>query len=374
MKRHTRKQSGQRFETNTAFWLRVYRTMPDGQRKKTSMKIAEKSEQFKSWADVEHLVATELDHINGGEEGPRTLAEFVEQVYFPWADQNLSAATVYGYRQIWNLHWLPTVGPVAINALETVTVTRILTALAQKGLSGRTLSHIKWMLSGVYEYAVPQGLAAKNPVIDAQWMCKVARVEKPPEYSLEQVLAMLKILEPIDIRAAVAVALAYFAALRPAEIRGLRWEDYGGAELHIRRSIWRQRVGETKTQGSAASVPVIEPLRGLLARLGDLYGRGGYIMQSIKHTPLDLNSLNNRVISPALDSAGIAWAGFYPARRGISSLVTDTSKNALNSTGLLRHSTPITALKHYTRAQKESIRHALEQVEEMATKGSESAH
>lgn len=53
-------------------------------------------------------------------------------------------------------------------------------------------------------------------------------------------------------------------------------------------------------------------------------------------------------------------------RRGISSLVTDTSKNALNSTGLLRHSTPITALKHYTRAQKESVNAALEQIEAMA--------
>jgi hypothetical protein len=47
--------------------------------------------------------------------------------------------------------------------------------------------------------------------------------------------------------------------------------------------------------------------------------------------------------------------------------VTDTSKNALNSTGLVRHSTPITALRHYTRAQKDSIRAALEAVEQMAT-------
>jgi hypothetical protein len=51
---------------------------------------------------------------------------------------------------------------------------------------------------------------------------------------------------------------------------------------------------------------------------------------------------------------------------GFSSLVTDTSRNALNSTGLLRHSTPITAVKHYTRAQADSIRAAMEQIEEKA--------
>jgi len=221
MKRHIRRQSGQRFDTSTAFWLRVYRTMPDGQRKKISIKIADKSEQFKTWEDVEHLIAKELDRVNGGQERPRTLSDFVEQVYFPWAEKNLSAATVYGYRQIWTRHWHPTVGQAAIDALETVTVTRILTDLAAKGLSGRTLSHIKWMLSGVYEYAVPQGLAAKNPVINAAWMHKVARTPQQAEYTLDQVLSMLAILEPLDLRAAVAVALAYFAALRPAEIRGL---------------------------------------------------------------------------------------------------------------------------------------------------------
>jgi hypothetical protein len=56
---------------------------------------------------------------------------------------------------------------------------------------------------------------------------------------------------------------------------------------------------------------------------------------------------------------------------GISSLATDTSKNALNSTGLLRHSTPITALKYYTRAQKDSIAAALKTVEKIATKAPE---
>ena len=47
--------------------------------------------------------------------------------------------------------------------------------------------------------------------------------------------------------------------------------------------------------------------------------------------------------------------------------MTDTSKNALNSTGLLRHSAPITALKHYTRAQKDSIAAAMKTIEEQAT-------
>ena len=117
-------------------------------------------------------------------------------------------------------------------------------------------------------------------------------------------------------------------------------------------------------------MPVIEPLRGLLERLAVLTGKQGFILQNASHNPLDLDSLNRRVIAPALKKAGIPWAGYYPGRRGINSLVLDTSKNVLNSSGLLRNA-PVTNLKHYTRAQKESIRRALEHVEEMAQRKDE---
>jgi hypothetical protein len=118
-------------------------------------------------------------------------------------------------------------------------------------------------------------------------------------------------------------------------------------------------------------VPVIEPLRSLLAKLHGDRSPSGYILQNSVGRSLDLETLATRKIVPALKAAGVPWAGFYPCRRGISSLVTDTSKNALNSTGLLRHSNPVTALSFYTRAQKDSITAALKTVEEMATKPEE---
>lgn len=367
MFKRTRKQTGQFIETNSAFLLRYYATTVTGERKKITVKLADKSDSIRTRADVEHLIEKELAKANGATEAAKwSVEDFIEQKYLPWVTDNKAAVTAYSYKRLWEGRWKNHIGKIALDGLQTAEITRILTAYAKEGYSGRTLSHIKWFLSGVYDFAIAQGVAKENPAFAAQWLCKVARTEKPSEYSLAEVRAMLAILEPIDIRAAVAVALAYFAALRPAEIRGLKWEDYNGEELQICRSVWRQHVGETKTEGSAASVPVIEPLRGLLERLGTKYGRGGYILQSANHTPLDLNSLNVRTIAPKLKAAGIAWRGFYPGRRGISSLVTDTSKNALNSTGLLRHSNPVTALKYYTRAQKDSIRRALEHVEELA--------
>jgi integrase len=364
-----RKQLGSRYDTGTAFFLRYYATTPSG-RRKVSVKLADKSATIKTWADVEHLIEKQLAIVNGEEIAVRSLSDFVEQKYLPYVDETKAAVTAYGYRKLWT-KWKSRVGQAALDNLQTKDVTRVLTEFALAGVGPRTLSHAKWFLSGVYVFAIAQGFSRHNPAVDATWHAKVSRRKKQQvQYSLEQVLAMLSILEPIDIRAAAAVALAYFAALRPCEIRGLRWEDFDGRELSIKRSLWRQQVGETKTEDSAATVFVIDPLRSLLERLGDKYGREGYILQSYKHTPLDLNSLNTRTIAPTLRAANISWAGYYPGRRGISSLVTDTSKNALNSTGLLRHSNPSTTLKHYTRAQKESIKAALEQVEAMAIESS----
>ena len=72
---------------------------------------------------------------------------------------------------------------------------------------------------------------------------------------------------------------------------------------------------------------------------------------------------------PALKAAGIAWAGFYPARRGISSLVAAVS-NPLTSSGVLRNSLAVN-LKHYQEPSEESKSAAMRMIEEMATKPEE---
>jgi hypothetical protein len=67
-----------------------------------------------------------------------------------------------------------------------------------------------------------------------------------------------------------------------------------------------------------------------------------------------------------MQKAGIVWRGYYPGRRGISSKLTDTSKNILNATGALRHSNSGTTARHYTQPQKESVLTAMKHIEELA--------
>ena len=258
-----RKQKGERIETKHAWCLRYY---VEGKQK--FITLAPKNDLYRSWNDVEPLIERALGQLNSHADivtGAIGVIDYVEKHYLPWCQENKAAVTANSYWRVWARYWKPSLAvSLKLTELQTSDVTVVLTRLAKTGLGSRTLSHSKWFLSGVYEHAVASGIVPKNPVPDAKWLIKVSRPEKQTEYSLEQVLSMLRVLEALDIRAAVAVGLTYFAALRPAEARGLKWEDYNGAELQVRRSVWRNHVGQTKTEDSAASVPVIEPLRSLL--------------------------------------------------------------------------------------------------------------
>ena len=381
--RMARTQQGEIIETRTAFFGRYYtsETYENGRRKTRAVKLADKSDLYRSKTDVQVLMDRLMAAVNAGKDIPTaqtSLSDFIEKHYLPWCEANKSAPTENGYKRVWECYLKPHVGTIALTSLQTAQVTAVLTRHAKEGLGRNTLSHVKFMLSGVYEFAISTGVIpmGANPVRSAvkgqgaKWMCKVARPAKQMEYSLEEVLAMLKILVPLDLRAAVAVGLAYFASLRPAEIRGLQWPDWDGEQLHVKRTVWRNQIGETKTETSVRAVTVIEPLRGLLEGFR-AQSAEGFILQSPSGKPLSLDSLNVRVIAPALKKANIPWRGYYPGRRGFSSLMTDTSGNVLNATGHLGHANPATTLGHYTKPQKKSIEAALEAIEQLATKPAE---
>jgi integrase len=377
------RQKGELIETPTAFFVRYYipEVYDNGRRKTKCEKLADRSDIYRSRQDVQLLMDAVMERVTTGNgkraTGQWTLTEFVSRVYLPWATTNKAAPTVNGYEKLWDCYLAPHVGSIALANLRTSQVTKVLDHFAVKGLGRHTLSHIKFVLSGIYEYAITTGVLpmGANPVRSAvkgqgaKWTVRVARPEKQKEYSLEQVKAILKVLEPVNLQAAAAVALCYFGSLRPAEARGLKWDDYDGEKLYIRRTVWRGLVGETKNETSARAVTVIEPLRSLLERLKAGHLAGEYILSNSNRKPVSLDALNGRVIAPALEKAAISyWVGYYACRRGFSSLMTEVSKNVLNASGHLGHANPATTLSHYTKAQQSSIDATLQTIETMATR------
>ena len=92
-----RKQRGQRIETRTAFFLRYYVNTHNGERKQECVRLAEKSDMYRSWNDVESLIARELERVNASVDLPTarmSITDFFEKHYLPWCKTTKAAATV----------------------------------------------------------------------------------------------------------------------------------------------------------------------------------------------------------------------------------------------------------------------------------------
>jgi integrase len=227
---------------------------------------------------VRPLLAEKLRPINEGSTRPEStlpIVEFVENHYLPFVEENFKPSTIAGYWNLWEKYISPRLGKVVLRDFRTVDAAILLADVHRSvGLGRTTLKHIKAFLSGVFRYAKNQGvLDGVNPVHDAMIPRKAAAPEETHATSPEDVLAIMDVLAKVgQPKARAAVAMMFFAGLRPGEARGASWEDYDGKRLMVRRSVWHTHVTIPKTEESGKPVPIIEPLKGILAGLRELDG------------------------------------------------------------------------------------------------------
>lgn len=181
--------------------------------------------------------------------------------------------------------------------------------------------------------------------------------------TLDDVVAMIDVLEE---PAATVVAVAAFSGLRKSELQALRWEDLKDDELHVRRTAWRTTDvrEQTKTEASAAPVPVIPILAKYLEAHRDGSSSDGFIFTGAKMgRPLDLHNLANRVIRPALKKANIPWPGWHGFRRGLSTTLYELGTEAKTRQTILRHANVSVTEQHYTKSVDSVSRAAMRKVQ-----------
>lgn len=164
----------------------------------------------------------------------------------------LRAASLKQYRDVWNNHLKPRMekGRFTLRGFRTVHGEQMLAQIAeQAGLGRSSLLHCKAFLSGVFKQAKRLGvLDGLNPIQDVS-IPRAPRPEETYAYNLDEIKAMLA----VSPEPAFAVVLtASLTGLRKSELRGLNWEDFTGAELSVRRSVWNSTTNEPKTNRSKA--------------------------------------------------------------------------------------------------------------------------
>ncbi|HEV1993872.1 MAG TPA: hypothetical protein VGR03_06050 [Candidatus Acidoferrum sp.] len=340
-------------------------------RKQRSRRLAIYCDRYRSEKDVRPLLEDILRPINEGRASPQStlmVAEYVEIHYLPYAQENYKPSTYAGYKTLWNLYLVPRLRNVALRDFRTVDAAILLADLHRAHALGRnTLKHIKSLLSGVFTYAKNQGvLDGLNPIRDAFVPKKSAGPRETFATSPDDVLKIIDILATAGhLKASAAVALIFFAGLRPGEARGAGWDDYDGKCIVVRHAVWRTFTTSPKTPESSQPVPVIEPLRSILTELRKVDGdpESGPILRGPSSKPLNLDNLSRRVVIPTLKAAGLEWHGWYSLRRGIGTLVHTIEKNAMAAKGLLRHCSVTTTQRHYIKDVPEITLNAMKKVE-----------
>lgn len=211
----------------------------------------------------------------------------------------------------------------------------------QASPSKNSLKHIKSFLSGIF------GEAKRLDILNAVNPMQGTKLPAAPEqedtyaYALDEIKAMLAGLpEP----AWTVIQTAAWTGFRKSELRGLRWEDFDGETLSVKRTFWGGIPGEPKTRRSKAAVPVLRQLRDALEahklRAGILAQPGLPIFQAGNGSPLNLENLVRRVIIPALSRCAVCkkrehqhkpeahlfvrdeslprWHGWHAFRRGLA--------------------------------------------------------
>lgn len=379
--RQQREQRGHIFEAFDAFHVRywlAYNDLPADEKEKIarkaelknrplptrvqkSRKICEVDKQHKDVTSksVRDLAQKVMDEVNGLKPGEPilpeiNLAEYWEKHYLPWAETNLKPSTLHGYKQVFHQH-LTKLGKQPLKGITTPMGTKFLGQLAEDQQGERTISHAKWVASGIYKIAVAQGFAASNPWPAAQCLVKTENPSDTEAYSVTEAVGILGVIDRTDAK--LAFALACFLGIRKGEIQVLKWEDFSSGEVKIVRAMSRNTVlDETKT-GKARRGLVIEPIKSLLQTWREMWHNPttGWLFPNAANHPMSLDSMAQRLIIPKLNN-GLRWKGWHAGRRGCSTILTELTGDALAARDILGHSTTKVTEQHYIAAIPEAGR------------------
>lgn len=328
--------------------------------------------EYRTKKSVQPFVKELLAPVNSGLLNPdstQTIVEFVEKMYFPEiVNRQLRESSKKQYRDVWACHLKDRLGKMTLRDFRTIHGEQLLANIARQSNLGRnSLRHIKSFLSGVFKQAKRLGiLDGINPMQDVS-IPKAPEPEETYAYNLSEIKSMIAMLEE---PARTVVLCAALTGLRKGEIRGLRWADFDGRELSVRRSVWEKFESEPKTRKSRAPVPVVKQLAEALElhrqRAGILAQPDLPIFAGEKGKPLNLNNLARRVIAPVAK-----WHGWHGFRRGLATNLHALGIDDKTIQAIMRHSNVGLTMNIYVKSVSESQTAAMDALGEKFSKTEE---
>lgn len=380
-------QTGELFEKYGSWYARWY----DSARNRKTKKLGSLAD-FPKRDDIISIFQSHMSEVNDQPQNfvpavGSTLSQFVNQEYFPVIAKDLRGSTRRSYIAIWANYVEPRLGSMKIRDIRTFDIQRALDAIVRSGPAQNpkhkvkktrrewkrnSLARVRSFMSGIFGETIRAGLRKddQNPVENV----KIRGVKEKGKgetfaYTLDAIREILNVLsEPTR----VLVAIAAYTGLRRGEIVGLKWADFDGTHIHVRRNICFGEKGEMtvelpKTEASEAAVPVIKPLRKILdawkakvemrqiASQCWIFQAGftrkkdhpASLIDAALMTPISPANVLRDAVLPILKKEKIVWLGYHAFRRGLATNLRALGVDDLTISEILRHSDVSVTRKSY---------------------------
>ncbi|MCZ8317208.1 MAG: DUF3596 domain-containing protein [Silanimonas sp.] len=140
--------------------------------------------------------------------------------------------------------------------------------------------------------------------------------------------------------------------LRPGEAHGLQWRDVdlAGGVFHIVRTLSRKGDGQTKTEGSRRTIPMVPLVRAAFeAQKGYAIEGCPWVFHTIHGNPIDSVNFTNRIWYPLLRHLGLEPRVPYQMRHTAATLMLAAGENPEWVATVLGHSTTEMLFRVYSR-------------------------
>jgi integrase len=359
-------QKGYIYQANGAWHVR-YRA--NG--KQVSRKLADYNDQYRTLRSVRPLADEVLEPLNQGRQvnGPMTLQQYAEKMYFPNIKTKKSPSTYKGYFNLYSKQIQGRIGGLRLATCTTADIQRILYRTdEEEELSHQSFLNINSVLSSIFTHARRSGtLQGPNPT-DGVEIPEGKRTGKTHKYTLEEVETITNAVTGV---ARCTVVVAAWTGLSLAELRGLKWEDidFDKEQLNVVRTVWHKEIIDTKTEHRAAAVHLLPNVISELKSHREQNPGTTWVFEGPRVFPLDLATLGSKRIKEALKGTGVEWRGLHAFRRGLGTRLYNNGTPIETVGKILRHgSGSEVTLKHYVEVEEETRADALRNLPRKAKK------
>jgi integrase len=245
-----------------------------------------------------------------------TFSEFWESHFMPNVIANLKPSTQAFYSTLAKTHIAPIFGGEQLIDITRLDVQRFINSKRIENYSPKTLSSLRNLLSKAFGSAVRWELIQENPAkgIELPPMARKreARILKQDE--ITKLAGKLK--EPVR----TIVMAGLLLGLRIGELLALQVRDVDllSARIHIRRDVYRGKVGTPKTAASVRTLPLPGAALPLLAFHCQGKNQDNWLFPNAAGNPFDDRGLIRRQVEPVCDELKIPRFGWHALRHTFS--------------------------------------------------------